>query len=93
MRPTIQAAVDEVITNNEVSSGPAFVECAEVGRVKDGPVVGQPAAAPEIAVTKYLTIMGQKKCSSTQPKLTHPRNSPDNKPRFLPQLRSAIEPC
>lgn len=84
-----RAAVDEVIRSNDVTSGPAFIEFAEVSRVNDGPVIGQPVAAPEIAAILYES--GQQ-CASTQPIITYPKNSPDNKPRFLPLWSSAIEP-
>lgn len=84
-----KAAVDEVINSNQVISGPAFIEFAEVSRINDGPVVGQPVVAPEIAAIPYAS---GERCSSTQPIITYPKNSPDNKPRFLPLWSSAIEP-
>ena len=84
-----RSAVDEVLNSDEVASGPAFIEFAEVSRVNDGPVVGQPVASNEIAALLYNH---GDRCSSTQPIITYPKDSPATLPRFLPQWSSAIEP-
>ena len=85
-----KAAVDTVINSPNVTSGPAFIEFADVSRANDGPVIGQPVAAPEIAALLYPS--GQRCTSTTQPIVTYPKDSPDSKPRFLPLWSSAIEP-
>lgn len=64
-----KAAVDNVINSPNVTSGPAFIEFAEVSRANDGPVIGQPVAAPEIAVILFPS--GQR-CTCTQPTCTLP---------------------
>lgn len=38
-----RAAVDEIINSNQTMSATAFIEFAEVSRVNDGPVIGQPS--------------------------------------------------
>ena len=84
-----KAAVDEVIRSRAISSEPAVIEFAEASRVDDGPVLGQPVAAPEIAA--ILNCSGRN-FTSTQPILTYPKDSPDSKPRFLPLWSAAYEP-
>ena len=75
-----RSAVDEVLRNNSVQSEPAVTEFAEVSRVDDDHVLGAPAA-PDIAAILYSA---KRHCSSTQPIITYPKNSPDNAPRFSP---------
>ena len=75
-----RSAVDEVLSNTSVQSEPAVMEFAEVSRVDHGHVLGAPAA-PDIAAILYSA---KRHCSSTQPIITYPKNSPDNAPRFSP---------
>ncbi|CAN0552739.1 unnamed protein product, partial [Ectocarpus sp. 12 AP-2014] len=83
-----KSAVDEVLRSNTIPSEPAVIEFAEASRVDDGHVLGAPQA-PEIAAILYPS---KSQCSSTQPIITYPRNSPDNQPRFLPLYSPCYEP-
>lgn len=83
-----RSAVDEVLRNATMSPEAAVIEFAEVSRVNDGHVLGTPSA-PEIAAILYPSKSG---CSCTQPVITYPKNSPDDKPRFLDLYSPAYEP-
>lgn len=85
-----RSAVDEVINtpddSSSLSSGPAFIEFAEVSRVNDGNVVGNEVSAPEIAAILYKS---SERPNSHRTVVTYPKNSPDSMPRFLP-LHSGV---
>lgn len=63
-------AINDVINSTNDTSGPVFVGFAKNSRAKDGAIIGQPAAAPEIAAILYPS--GQR-CTSTQPVVTYPK--------------------
>ncbi|CAN0599548.1 unnamed protein product, partial [Laminaria digitata] len=71
------------------SSSPAFIEFELTSRVNDGPLIGQEIAAPEIAALLYTS--GQQ-CISPRAVITYPKDSLDDKPRFLPIWSPAYEP-
>lgn len=83
-----RSAVDDVLRDSNVTSEPAVIEFAEASRVDDESIGGAPSA-PEIAAILHTS---KRSCSSTQPVITYPKNSPDNKPRFLDLYSPAYEP-
>ena len=83
-----RAAVDDIISNNSVSSEPAFNSFAETSRVNHGNVLGQQVSAPEIAA--ILCKSGEQDVT-TRSVFTYLKDSPDSQPRFLPLWSPAHE--
>ena len=68
-----------------------FLEFAQVSRVNDGPIIGDDVSAPEIAVLFYTSNVENPGPRTVVTYIEYPRNSPDDKPRFLPLWSSAYE--
>ena len=83
-----RSAVDTILNTSASESSAPFIEFSEVSRVNDGPVLGENPSANEIAA---LVFTSGNQNDAPRAVITYPRNSPDNKPRFLPLWSSAYE--
>lgn len=83
-----RSAVSIINQTPDDSSDKPYIEFAQVSRANDGPVVGDAISAPEIAALVYNSNTQN---NGPRTVVTYPRNSPDNKPRFLPLWSAAYE--